>query len=176
MKTFIRAAMLAAIPLTGCGGSSVVEPPYGSINNISISRADGSVIIFAPNVHAWCGPWEQGVVEEPTVHVIVGDATSRWELRVVRRDAAEGATLSFPNEFIWDQPRRADLFIHDPPNELSTQTSGTTGAVMIDRFDCGPAGGIRFTVDAVVASELANLPPVTISGHFVTPWTGRPGD
>ena len=141
----------------------------------SYSRADGAGIPFAPSVWVWCGPWEEGEVPEPTVHVLVGSQESRWEFRVVRRDVRIGEPLSFPNTFIWNEPKGADMFVHDPPNELSTQTANTTGAVIIEQLDCSPDGGIRFTVEAIVGSEFGDLPPVTVTGNFSSPWTGPPG-
>jgi hypothetical protein len=172
-----RTLSLFLLPLTlaACDGRNVVGPTYGSVNNISVSRQDGSGVVFAPNVYAWCGPWEEGNVAEPTVHVLVGDASARWEFRVVQRDVEPGATLSFPNTFIWDQPRGADMFVHAPPNELSSQVTESSGAVMVEGLDCSAGGGIHFTVEATLASELAGLPSVTVTGHFISPWTGPPG-
>jgi hypothetical protein len=163
------------VMLCACESSGPSAPAFTSANNITITRADGGRISFAPNVWAWCGAWEDGVVVEPTAHVLVGSAASRWEFRVVQRDVVLGRTMSFPNTFIWDQPRGADMFVHDPPNELSTQGDESSGAVIIDRLDCRPGGGISFTIDAVVASEFGNGPPVTVTGNFTSPLTRRPG-
>jgi hypothetical protein len=175
MSSRNMAIVYCVLVLSACEGSGPSGPVFTSANNITITRAGGGGISFAPNVWAWCGPWEDGVVVEPTAHVLVGSAASRWELRVVQRDVVLGRPMSFPNAFIWDQPRGADMFVHDPPNELSTQGEESTGAVIMDRLDCKPGGGISFTIDAVIASEFGDGPPVTVTGDFTSPWTGRPG-
>jgi hypothetical protein len=176
MLSAARIVVVACAALVlACDPSDPVDPDVPQTNNIEISRADGSGIVFAPSVWAWCGPWEPGEISEPTVHVLVGSQTSRWEFRVVRRDVRIGESLSFPNSFIFDEPRGADMFVHDPPNELSTQIANSTGAVIIEHLDCSAGGGIRFTVEATLGSEFGDRPPVTVTGNFSSPWTGPPG-
>jgi hypothetical protein len=175
MRSISTIAVAAGLVLNMACGSDPVEPAFERANNIAISRPDGGGLAFAPSVWAWCGPWEAGEVPEPTVHVLVGSSASRWEFRAVRRDVKIGEALSFPNSFIWNEPRGADMFVHDPPNELSTQTGQSSGAVIIEDLDCSPGGGIRFVIEAVVGSEFGDGPPVIVTGNFTSPWTGPPG-
>jgi hypothetical protein len=171
--SFGRIALAFCTVVVGCNDRDPVAP-VASANNVAIRLEDGTAITFASTVRAWCGPWEGGLIPEPTVHVVVGSATARWEFRAVRRDVRIGEELTFPNTFIWDQPRGAEIFVHDPPNELSTQTSGSSGGVVIEHLDCRGGGGVRFRVDAVIGSEFGDLPGVTVTGSFSSPWTGPP--
>lgn len=157
--------------LPACNGSSPVESEYASENDIVITREGGGAISFSPTIRAECGPWEEGEIPEPAVHVVVGSASSRWELRVVRRDIVIGEPLTFPNTYIFDDPDGADIFVHDPPNELSTQEDESSGAIVIESLDCDASGGIRFAVDGIIGSELGDLSPVSITGEFSSPWT-----
>jgi hypothetical protein len=176
MSAAIRFSIVACsvLLLVACDRRSPVEPVPGQ-NSVVVTRADGTTVAIASNVWAWCDAWEAGVVPEPTVHVLMGSQAARWELRLVQRDVRIGQPLAFPNSFIWDQPRNADLFVHDPPNELSTQQGNSSGSVTVEHLDCRANGGVRLRIDAVVGSEYGDLPPVTVRGSFASPWTSPPG-
>ena len=72
----------------------------------------------------WCGPWEEGVVATPSFQVLFrgpSAADPRWHLRAVAADVKLGQPMTFPNGFVFDQPKDVDVFVFDPPNALSTQ-------------------------------------------------------
>ena len=76
--------------------------------------------------------------------------------------------MPFPNTFIFDQPRNADLFLFDPSNELSTQADGSSGSITFQQLNCatGNNGVVEFTINAVIGSEFGDGPSVTASGSL----------
>jgi hypothetical protein len=90
-----------------------------------------------------------------------------WKLDAVVEDVRPGRPLTFPNSFVWDQPEGAQLFILDQPNEASTQVDESSGSITFSELACG--GDVRFTIDAVVGSELGDGPPIRVTGAFAAP-------
>lgn len=145
-----------------------------AVNTLIFTRADQSQIAFAsdPLVFVWCGPWEEGVVPiaTPSLQILFRGpsfaADPRWHLRVVVADVIPGQPLTFPNEFVFDQPKDVDLFVSDPPNELSTQAGGSSGSVTFQKLRCGAGGVVRLSIDALIGSEFGDGPPVRVTGSF----------
>jgi hypothetical protein len=159
--------IVIAAALVSCG-----DPAGPSTqNDLVFQRANGTIIAFPATTYVWCGAWEEGEVPAPSVHVFVGSAQSGWKLTGVRADIALNQPIAFPNTFIWDAPEKADLFIYDPPNELSTQSDDSSGSVTFTKLDCSTGGEVAFTLNAVVGSEFGDLPSVSVSGTF----SGRVG-
>jgi hypothetical protein len=90
----------------------------------------------------------------------------RFQLRAVVGDVHIGQPIAFPNTFLWDQPKGADVFVLDPPNELSTRSSDSSGSITFQELSCSPGGEVRFTVDAVIGSELGDAPSMAMRGGF----------
>ena len=152
----------------GCDSGG--DPSGPSENSLVFQRADGSRIQFSGDPLVWCGPWEEGSVPARTLHVLGGDFRAGgpvWQLNVVVADAKPGQPLAFPNTFVWDQPKGAQLFILDEPNEASTQEGESSGSITFSELDC--EGDVRFTVDATVGSEFGDGPPVRVTGGFAAP-------
>jgi hypothetical protein len=104
-----------------------------------------------------------------SLHVLAGGptaATPHWHLRAVVDDVTPGVAVPFPSDFIWDQPEGVDVFVFDPPNELSTLTQGSSGAITFQQLQCGSGGVVEFSIDAVIGSEFGNGPPITMTGSF----------
>ena len=163
-------ATLFALVLLGCTGGAPARPAPAE-STLVFERPNGSRVHFAREPVAWCGPWEEGEVPVETVHVRVRPAAAGqpwWMLRAVVRDVKAGEPLAFPNSYVWDQPGKADLFVLDPPNELSTQQR-SSGSITFQKLDCGAGGEVRFSIDAVVGSELHGGPPLTARGSFRAP-------
>ena len=128
-------------------------------------RADGSVIRFAGTPRAWCGPWESDVAR-PSVHVALGTGTHHWQLSAVRRDLKIGRRIRFPNDFVWNRPRGALLFVADGANEASTAEEESSGSMKFSRQSCRRGGVVAFSIQAIIGSEFSDGAPVRVSGTY----------
>lgn len=161
-----RALLAGALLVAAACGSSEPAGPSAAENDLVFERADGTAITFSDETHVWCGPWETGEVPVQSVHVLVGGAPTGWKLTAVRADVMVGQPVTLPNTFIWDDPDGADMFILDPPNELSTQSDDSSGSITFTELDCSAGGTVAFTIDAIVGSEFGDLPSVSVAGSF----------
>lgn len=169
----IRPLLLSlALLVLGCeGGPTEIELD----DDLVFTRADGTSAEFEPTVFAWCGAWEEARVLRPSVHVIVGNGMRWWQVIAVLADVEQGERITFPNAFPWNQPRGADVFVNDPPNELSSQVDGSEGWIEFATADCDEDdGGVDLRMEATLGSELAGGAPMTVRGRFRSPITGRP--
>jgi len=160
----------------GCGddddGGSQGPPITTVENNLVFRDADGQPLDFGPNAetYIWCGPWASDV-DEPSLQVFVGtiEPPMAWRLFVAVDDIDPGTTVSFPNEFVFNQPRNAHLFVLNPPNQSATDTEDSFGAITFTRLDCGTSGAVEFTIDATIGSEFGDGPVMTVTGSFRGP-------
>ena len=150
-------------------------------NNLVFTRQNGTTITFpaAAKTYAWCGPYEQGNVPTPTFHVITYDSTlvdrTYWRMWTIPADVTVGDTLYFPMNWTWPSPDSVQVFIYDPPNEVSSnQHEGVFGWIVFQQLDCSTAGGIEFTIDARFPSEFGDSPWVAVTGSFRATYTGSP--
>ncbi|HEX7878499.1 MAG TPA: hypothetical protein VF720_03770 [Candidatus Eisenbacteria bacterium] len=171
---------LMLLVASGCGDDDVnrTGPPITTVeDHLDFRDAEGQPIDFGPGAETfiWCGPWESDV-EEPALHVFVGtvDPPRAWQLMVVLDDVDPGESVTFPNEFVFDQPRNAHLFIVDPPNQGATDTEDSFGAITFTRIACGTDGAVEFTIDATIGSEFGDGPIVTVTGSFRGPVGNSP--
>jgi hypothetical protein len=122
-------------------------------NNLVFERTDGSRVDFAPDVSVKVMPWESDVPVE-TLHIRGrGPGMSYWSLRAVIKDVQSGERIDFPNNFIWNEPKGADLFVFDAPNELSSSEEESRGRIVFDRIDLDGSVEVQFSIDAVLGSE-----------------------
>lgn len=155
--------LFVAVMAFGCGS----DPTGPQVqNDLVFEREDNTVIAFSGTARVWCGPWEPGEVAAQSVHVLVGNAQGGWKLMAVVDDITVGVPVTFPNTFIFDDPDGADLFILDPPNELSTQAEDSSGSITFTEIDCTAGGEVAFTIDAVIGSELGGQPTVSVTGSL----------
>lgn len=163
----VFSALALVLVLVGCDGAEEV----GGINaesSLVFTREDGTTVPFEDRFYVWCGAWEPGEVDTPAVHVLAGRPTDErwWTLSAVRADVGAGSNLSFPNDFIWDQPEGAQLFILDGDNELSTGESESSGSITFQEVSCERGGTVRFSIDAVVGSEFGDGETMRVTGSF----------
>jgi len=145
--------------------------PGAAQNSLVFIRADQSVISFSSDalLYVWCGSWEEGMIATPSFQVLFGGPGAgdpMWHLRAVVADVKIGEALTFPNNFVFDLPQGVDLFLADLPNELSTQSSRSSGSITFQKLQCGSGGEVQFSIDAVIGSEFGNGPSVNVTGTF----------
>ena len=171
------ALVICAGVASGCSSGDGTGPDEQLPNDLVFRRADGSQIQFGASTFIWCGPWDEGGVSVEALRIVVGgpQGQSYWDLRAVISDVSIGTQLAFPNEYIWDEPKDADLFTYDPPNECSTQDGRSSGHIVFQELSCGAGGTVRFSIDAVVGSEFGNGPSITVQGDFQGPVGQPPG-
>ena len=136
-------------------------------------RADGSAIRFAGTPRVWCGPWETDVAR-PSVHVAVGSVKHRWHLSAVRRDLTIGRRIRFPNDFVWNRPRGALLFVADGANEASTAEEESSGSMEFSRLTCRRGGVVAFSIQGSLGSEYSDGESVRVSGTYRGRVSARP--
>jgi hypothetical protein len=149
--------------------------PSAIQNDLVFTRADQSAIVFssASLLFVWCGPWEEGAIPTPALHIIFGSSGPDdpfWMLRVVVTDVIVGVPMLFPNDFVFNNPRNADFFVADqadnPKNECSSQDSRSSGSITFQQFECIIGGTVQFSMDAVIGSEFGTGPSVSVAGSF----------
>jgi hypothetical protein len=179
MRDVVPAVVLAVgIGVIGCGDGKSTKPPSNDGGQLLFTRADSSVIRFQPSTktYVWCGDWEAEEVPVPSLHIWVGTPGSdqpAWYLRAVSDEVDLERQLPFPNTFLWDEPHGVHIFLLDPPNELGTDTEGSSGWIAFHRLSC--AGRVvDFSIDAVLGSELGDMPAVKVRGRFTGSVTGPP--
>ncbi len=128
-------------------------------------RPNGSTIQFKGAPRAWCGPWEADVAR-PSIHVALRNARRGWELSAVRRDVQIGQSIEFPNDFVWNKPRGAQLFAFDAPIEASTAEEESSGSMVFSHLSCQLGGVVEFSIEAVLGSELFNGKSAQVSGTY----------
>jgi hypothetical protein len=166
-----RLRRLGGVLASGClllaGGGSAAQA------KLVFKRADGSVIRFAGTPRVWCGPWETDIARS-SVHVAVGSVKHRWHLSAVRRDLTIGRRIKFPNDFVWNRPRGALLFVADGENEASTAEEESSGSMVFSRVTCRRGGLVAFSIQGVLGSEFSDGESVRVSGTYSGRISGRP--
>ena len=113
---------------------------------------------------------------EPSIQVVFGGpgvGSPSWHLRGVLADIVVGEAIGFPNRFVSDEPKDVDVFVLDPPNELSTQDDRSSGTITFHELECGANGKVRFSIDTVIGSEFWDGDSITLTGTFSAP-VGEP--
>ena len=171
-------ALALVLLLIGCGDDGAGKPSGHTNGPLVFTREDGSRVEFpaAAETFVWCGPWEPEEVPAPSLHVWFGnlEQPSGWSLKAVLSDIALEDTLRFPNYFAWDQPDSVHIFLLDLPNELATDTDESSGFIVFHRIPCPGGTTVDFSIDAILGSELGDMPPVSVRGRFTERVTGAP--
>ena len=135
-------------------------------NTVSVTRADGTAVLVAPDLRVWCGRWERDVPRR-TLHIRVGVAGSPvWQLDAVVADVRRRPVVRFPHSFVWNKPTGARLFAVDGDNEASSAEEEASGRISFGRVRCGRRLAVRFRVRATLGSELFDGDSLTLRGSF----------
>jgi len=169
---FFFASVAVLSMFMGCGDDGGTTcTTCGSENELVFTREDTSEIAFPSSAEAfvWCEDWEAETVEVPALHIWFGSTDPEepyWSIRAVVADIELDQPLSFPIIFVWDQPEGVEMFLNDPPNELSSGQSESSGTITFHVLPCPGGNTVEFTIDAVLGSELGDLSPVAVTGYF----------
>ena len=172
--------LLAALLLSSSCGDSPTGP--GQVeDNLVFTRANQSRISFPSGAQwfVWCGPWDN-LVATPSVQILLaapvlsGSPGPSWHLKAVVSDVTVGNPLTFPNIFLSSQPRKVDIFVLDPPNELSTSTDKSSGSITFQKLSCASGGEVQFSINATIGSEYHDLQSITVAGTFRAPMGQAP--
>ena len=165
-------AMFLVVGVVGGSARTTDETPRVAktprvANMLVFTRADGSRVRFPGPVRAWCGRWSE-VLAQRTLHVVVGERTRgqpRWDLDVVlgRRPRI---VVMLPERSGPRRPPRVLLFVHDPPNELSSAEEETRGRIVVRSVRCRPRPQLALTIRATLGSEFFDGRPVYLRGSF----------
>jgi len=148
-------------------------------NNLVFERQGGQTILFPPGAQSWtwCGPWEEGSVDTPSLHILTYDPdvpAPGWKIDVVLADVIMESPLTFPNHWTWPHPDSVTVFVLDPPNEAATNTEASGGSIVFHALDCAAGGEVWFSIDATAGSELGGGSAIRIHGDFRSTLTGAP--
>src|SRR5215470_16953576 len=158
--------IMAGLVLTAGSASAGSLPPATVLeNNLVFQRQSGGTIPFPPGAVSWvwCGPWEAGNVETPSLHILTYDPdvpAPGWKIDAVVADVGLESPLNFPNHWTWPHPDSVTVFVLDPPNEASTDTEDSDGSIVFHALDCGSPGEVWFSMNATVGSEYGGGSPV----------------
>ena len=171
----LAACALATVSLAvACGDDDPASPaPVVNENTLVFTRANQSTIAFAngSQLFVWCGPWDPGSVATPAVHIAyfgTGANDPGWSVTAVVANVTIGTPLTFPNSFVFNQPKNAQFFVNDPPNELSSAEAVSSGSITFQQLNCGTGGRVTFTTSATLGSETGG-PSVSVAGKVSAP-------
>jgi hypothetical protein len=168
--------------VSACGGAldppdekqaAEVSVPRGGL---VFSRADGSEIDIPGRAVVWCGPWND-MIPAQALQIAAIEGVERaagqewfsyWRVWAIVEDVRGGQPVTLPNQFIWNKPRRAEIFVGDFPteNEASSKQEGSSGHIVFRKATCELGGEVEFTIDAAIGSEFGDGEPVFGAGTF----------
>ncbi len=131
--------------VAGCGGEG--GDADGQSVDVMFTRTDGSQARFPDTVRAWCGPYDEDNRDIEAVNVLAGEAPrdespdAYWIVTAVRADIERDPVTTFPNSFVFSEPRGAGLFAYDGDdrgNELSSADEESKGTMRIELEGCEP--------------------------------------
>jgi len=161
----VKRLAIALLVLAGVGAPAA-SAGLRIANDVAVTRSDGTRVAVKPTIRVWCGPWEPDV-RVPSIHVRVGSRSRAWTLSAVVADVRRRPVVRFPHSFVFDKPTGAQLFAADGRNEASSAEEEAGGRMTFSRARCGRTSlDLRFTVDAVMGSELSDGTPIAIRGTF----------
>jgi len=163
-----RAAALLAVATTAAALSAPPAAHGAGVHvrdRLVFTHQDGTRASFPREVRVWCGPWEPDV-RVRSIHVLVGRGPASWLMTAVLADVRRDPVVRFPNDFVFDAPRGALLFVAAGGNEASSAEEEASGTLHFRRARCGAHPRVAFTVDATLGSEFSDGGTVRVRGSF----------
>jgi hypothetical protein len=165
----VLAAALAGLALlVGC--SSNADSKHATVNDLVLTRNDGSKIAVSGPVEVTCGPASGD--GPPALRVVMGRPTpgaqrAFWTVQVGLADLKRKRTFRFPND---DVGGYALFFAFDAErgqNELSSSEEEAGGRIAFRKADCRQ--GVDFRIRAHLGSEFFEQPGANVQGRFAAP-------
>ena len=157
---------------SGCSGGGGDDARQSV--DVKFTRTDGSLATFPDTVRAWCGPYDEDNRDIEAVNVLAGEPPrdkspdAYWIVTAVRADIERDPATTFPDSFVFSEPRGAGLFaydVDDRENELSSADEESRGTIRVELAGCEPGDTVRVEFDKVtLGSEYSDLPPISVEG------------
>lgn len=135
-------------------------------NNLIFMNENGHEIQMGTDYAICSDIWEPGYIDEYSLKIFFYDLSSQasfWKLFFIVENIFVDTTYSFPTN---ESPFKMFLIDISNSNELSSNTTASSGNITITTFDCGPPIRVSFTINATIGSELGNGSSVHVSGDF----------
>jgi len=147
----MRALLGAALLLATVSSAAASESPV-------FQRADGSPIVFAGSVRAWCDAKNLNILNLARIQ------QSRWQLEIARARIRPGGVVVFS----WRRANGIGVFVFDAKthNEASEGAEGSHGVVTLRRATCRRGGSLEIGLSGTIASEFFGGKPITVSGGY----------
>jgi len=140
-------------------------------SSLVFQRADSTFVAMGETPLVCCGLYDPGFVNERAMRITFFDPAgqkSGWQFLILIDRAQAGATTTLPTVVV--APAKVEyvsMFVSDPPNELASDTSESSGTIVLHSFSCtDTAMSLDFTVDAVLGSEFSDGPQMRVTGTF----------
>jgi hypothetical protein len=156
-------SLAVAIVLGACGGGESGGPIEPS-NELVFTRADDSVVARPADtvLSVTCGPLDGDVDPRRGIQIFEFSPSTGggWSIAAALEDVTAGAEIALPTTDV-------EIFLNDPPNELSSAVSDSSGSLTFQTFTC--EDGVELSIDAALGSEFGDLEGVRVTGSFSNP-------
>jgi hypothetical protein len=179
LRRFAPSLVLVATVLSiGCGGDDEpTAPGPGPVpatviaDSLVFQRADSTVLSMGTTPLVCCGLYDPSFVNERAMRIVLYDAAFQkpgWEILILIDRAQAGATTTLPTTIVPpSKVAHVSMFVADLGNELSSDTSGSSGTITVNSFSCTSTTiKLDFDVDAVLGSEFGGGPSMRVQGGF----------
>lgn len=167
-----RQARWPAAAIVAC----VLAAPATAQGALRFELVDGTPLSFA-KPYVWCGHWSSDV-RVPALRIagFSSDRKGWWFLSVVRGQIKLGRKHRFPNSFVWNRPKGAQLFVAPEPDgiEANSDLHNSSGWVRYRKIACKRGGKVVVDVNAVLANELGGERIVRVTGTLRAKVTKAP--
>jgi hypothetical protein len=154
--------LAVAILLGACGGGEG-DGPIAPANELVFARGDGTVVVRPADtvLSVTCGPLDGDVDPRLAIQIFEFSPSSEtgWSIAAALEDVEVGPAIALPTTDI-------QIFLNDPPNELSGSDDDASGTITLETFDCET--GVELSIDATLGSEFGDLENVRVTGTFAS--------
>jgi len=149
-------------------------PPAATViaDSLSFTRADSTAATMGTTPLVCCGLYDPGFVNERAMRIVLYDPANQkpgWQILILIDRAQAGAVTTLPTAVVApSKVPHVSMFVADLGNELSSDTSGSSGTMTVHSFQCtATAIQVDFSIDAILGSEFAGAPSMGARGRFL---------